>query len=464
MNFKDLAEPEGDSFLKALELAPSQVNDDNHRRFFRMMLKFAAETTDPAIGNAILVTVIKAIRNDANMQLFVGSGFASQVPFGNRVVSDKVFDLLRLLAERAPQAFDEAVIAQLPTIAAVNPQKFLTLLAVYSQNTRHTEVFKVIFENAQLFMRRDCLQNLISLLVWMAENSQRFKMKFGADLATLLNNMSLTVNGEAAADCYTALCHLVDLGIPVDDVPAARIVAHLEDDEVRPTAISFMLRHTPKHGNLTQLVNALVKHARTDRKVSYILVKMARMAKVVQILIDNPTWMTVGLPERVHTLRLFCQVMTIAELREALVADEEELTTFFSGLLTLQDESITLIICSLMKRLPLTPTLVRLLSDRGFIGAYFTVVRQYGYVTQGLILLNQLAAAGYCKEYDTLIDYVIDNIQTKDHCSTALKTATTLCRYQKCKRKLISRRVSEYLYKNHKRGKLVDAFLDALNA
>lgn len=462
MNFKDLSDPDGHNFLQALKQAPSHVTPDNHKRFFRMMLNFAAETIDAEIGEAILISVIESLASDATLQLFVSSGFPEQLPFANKLLTNRLFDILRILAIHAPRAFDGSVLLELPNLARTNPHKLLTILAFYSQSTRHTEVFRVIFDNSQLFTRRDCLPNLISLLIWLIENNQRFKAKFGADVAHVMSVIIHSTKGENAGYCYTALSHLIDSGVPVDEVPATCIVPHLSDDEARPAAISFMLRQTPKHGNLTQLVTTLVSLAQTDAKASFVLVKLARMGKVAQILINNPSWMTLGLPQRVHTLRLFCQVMTFTSLRTSLMENEEQIGSFFSGLLTLDDESITLIICSLIKRLPLTATFIESLSERGFINAYFSIVRKYGYATQGLLLLNQLALAGYCRDYDTLIDYVIENIQSPSHCSAGLKAATTLCRYPKCKRRFIARRVPEYVRESRRRGQLVDSFLAAV--
>ena len=122
--------------------------------------------------------------------------------------------------------------------------------------------------------------------------------------------------------------------------------------------------------------------------------------------------------------RFFVRMLTVLSQLELEIVSER--TKF----------GMTGAICTIIKKLPLTPEFVQSLSDSGFLGSYFSSVLENedaDVLMSALRLLDVLSHTCYVREMGEMVDTVVRLIKEPNPLSTAAASvAVDLCRHSKC--------------------------------
>jgi hypothetical protein len=227
--------------------------------------------------------------------------------------------------------------------------------------------------------------------------------------------------------------------------------------------VAYLLRNPPRQGNVAPLVRELLLRAQRSKTSFMAVLTFSENPKILRFLAENPFWMSYGMPKYIDTLNLFCRVILQRDLRPEIVVHEKELCDLLIGVLNLHDREIPAVICTIIRRLQIAPSLLAMLSDRGFIGAYFLSIQEFGEAVRGLIALRVFAEVSFIKEFVMLVDFVVENImQTDKRSPSALTAAIQLAKYPACAAKFREARVADFLLRKRWSGTLVDQFIEAL--
>ena len=106
------------------------------------------------------------------------------------------------------------------------------------------------------------------------------------------------------------------------------------------------------------------------------------------------------------------------------------------NLLDLSACEILNVICTFMRRLPLTVEIVQNMSDCGLFQSYFEMSLEnenMGVVQSGLLVANTVAKVAYVTEFDYVAEQIVSFVRNKSAMmSIALTVGVTLCRYPEC--------------------------------
>jgi hypothetical protein len=157
--------------------------------------------------------------------------------------------------------------------------------------------------------------------------------------------------------------------------------------------------------------------------------------------------MTVALVETRFTVNLFCHVFAHVDLRPQIVTRERELAQFLLGTRGLGDDALVPIVCTIVRRLDISPTLLAKLSKNEFIDSFFHSARKTHEEFRALVVLAKFAEVTIFTGILELCDFVVELLRGENQrlANAAAHAALTMCRHQQCTTKFREARIANWL-------------------
>lgn len=262
----------------------------------------------------------------------------------------------------------------------------------------------------------------------------------------------------------------------ISSFPMDIVLSHLsQKKEFTKYAISFMLHFPPPKVNDTLLNNIIdiasgltnddeikketsqdgnpkeKKIKSISAKAKLILMQIANDEQNCQsLLLLNSKWMTMdGLPAFIDILTLFMVCLSQKEFRDLFIEETnkelkdnpnpilDNVSIFFNNILKkIPSDDILQIICTIIKRIPLSEKIMNKLSESGFFSEFFNRSldsKNIVNIQVGLIVLHYLYKVCYIKEFDLVLEKLVQFVGSGEKLSTMAATSCIeLCKYEQC--------------------------------
>lgn len=434
-----------------LNLKPNQVPD-----YYRILLNHFSHRLHTKTGNEILAGICNVLEMRDYSQVFVDNDFTKLLPFSQRQYESQLLDLLFILVQKVPKVFTDRVAAQVATLVEESPRKCLTLIAMYAQQFENVDdplpIVDILFHQSECFRGLDCAEDYISLIVWLLRQCPQFKTGRFQHSWTYLCDMLTITNPVIINTIYSGLCAIFEIDpdtVKTYGYPSEAIACHIQHSSTQSSTLSLLLRYPPPpHSKcIEQIIITLTEIAKYDEKATLLLLGLAMEESNALILIQNPHWMINSLPKILDTLRLFGVVMLHDNLR-VLIVQSPSTIGFFLNLLQVNSVGVCNAVCTIIKRLPLTPDFINRLSQSGFLAGYFGCAQEINDKSvrvSALRLIDTIAKIRFVSEFMDMIDLIIKLIKGgQDMMLPAAAVATRLVRYPKCARVFGQKKLNEY--------------------
>jgi hypothetical protein len=221
--------------------------------------------------------------------------------------------------------------------------------------------------------------------------------------------------GEESVDVVNTalcgLCSLYDILQPKaikGKFPIKEVIKLLDNPNVSKHVIPLLLRDQPKTGekeDLVELISKLIAIAHDNKKACLILMEMATDEGITQLLVENQEWMSQTLPTVIDTVRLFAVVLAHKSIRDQIIPNGY-FDSLLNNMIGMGDSSICSIICTFIRRIPLTAEFIKTLSKQGFIKNYidlFVKSEDSNVLMSGILFIDAVLGKVYCKEFNYAI-------------------------------------------------------------
>ena len=233
--------------------------------------------------------------------------------------------------------------------------------------------------------KSDLIGDYVALLIYLNKNFEPFRKAYSTKSWRALCFFLTSDSDQIAKVCLCGLCALYDIipksaqkgGFPTHDVAEL-----LKNPNTKGAAIPLLLRTQPRlsegksqeqkqieRQDMTELLSSLFEVAHSDKKATLVLMEMANDENVAALMVAQPKWIGDELPTTIETVRLFAVVLAHKDLRPALMKSDIVIS-LFSNMISQDDPSICSIICTFVRRLPITDKFVQSLGKQGLIKSY----------------------------------------------------------------------------------------------
>ena len=441
LDYEILSDPTNPSFVTELKRATRILSTKSASKFYSTVLQHFKESLEKEIGNEILLTLCILMQNKGFVQQFIAEKFILQLPFDKSYCREQLLDLLFFLVKADSNALIPEVAPQFAIILEKRPEKSLTLLAILALKFDRIQdpwpIFELLVKRPQYFEDDDLIGNYVALLIFLNKNYEQFRKAYSTrtwkSLCYFLPGESI----DMAKTCLCGLCALYDI-IPKaaakGGFPTREIAKYLKKTETKSAAIPLLLRTQPKNAapeDLKVLVTNLIKVAHEDKKATLILMEMAMEENVAQILVEMPKWIGHELPSTIETVRLFAVVLSHKELREQIM-ETGVVISLFKNMIDQEDPLICSIVCTFIRRLPITEEFVLSLGKQGLIKNYielFLKSTDHNVIMSGLLFVDTISIKAYHKDYIYLINNLSRMLKDQELSKTAAAVAANLAKH-----------------------------------
>ena len=442
LDYEILGDPSNANFLTELKKAPRLLNHKSAKTFFSTVLPhFADDNLDKQIGNEILLTICMLLQNRNYISPFVAGNFINSLPFEKGAFRDQLLDLLCFLVKADPNSLPPGIAPRFAIVMEKSPEKTLTLLAYLALKFDHIQdpwpIFELLVKRPQYFGNDDLIGNYVALLIYLNKNFEPFRKAYSTKTWRAFCSFLPGDSVDLAKTCLCGLCALYDIIPKVatkGTFPTRDVAKYLKNRETKSAAIPLLLRTQPKNADpedLKALITNLFKAAKDDKKASLILMEMAIDESVAQIMVETPKWIGEELPTTIETVRLFAVVLSHKELRETIMKTDIVIS-LFRNMIDMGDPSICSIICTFIRRLPITPEFVTGLGKQGLIKSYIELFLQSedpNVVMSGLLFIHTISAHAYHKDYNRLIENLMPILKKPELAPTAAAVTASLAKH-----------------------------------
>ena len=492
-----LKNPNDDDFSEELVKIAFELKEDDSSIFFNQILSFfqTSKITNDA-GNEILLTICKLLTKKEHQEIFIKEELVKKLPLDNYLLIDNVLNILDNMMAVSPEIVPQNV---LESVSKRSPYKVLILIAkvIQKEIPENLSWLDMLVEN-ESFKKQECAESYISVLVYLLNESKTFLNNYSRKAWGIISSLLYSKNERIVKYSYISLCYLIDNNIcSHSNLPFHLIASHLSNMTLHKSAFSLLLRCNLSRMNSPELIKSLIQHASSNKKASFVLLRIAKTDKGAMLLISNSSWMKVGLPDRLTTINIFCNVLLHKEVRSSLSAKTKDIVSFLSSSLSIEsdddynnytnfmntnadmqssslklhdnnDSVIISILCTILRRIPFDENLVHQLSRYKFFSSFFgrsTRTDTSRNAIHALHIINLIVDCCYTKELLQIIDFLIYSIKKNDDNSNfALVIAAKMCNYDECFKKLKEKKLAKYLLDLDRNNKYQRHFLRAFGA
>ncbi|OHT13218.1 hypothetical protein TRFO_16649 [Tritrichomonas foetus] len=470
-----LKKPESNRFIDEIQSAHVYLTLEQSTPFFNIVLSHFDKDLAIDKGKEILHCLSKILSVEDFLKVFVKKNFAVSLPFLRKEYIDDLFDVLYVIVTRAPEAFDEELCACFHKRIKNRGEKSLLLITIYAQHFNEFDnpwpMLDLLFHCSSRFSKPDLAARYAALLSTLVQLYPEFRRGRGKEAwNTITDILSQVDDPPTLSSLYNSLCG-ISVWVKRCDFPFSVAKKHLKNPELAPSVLSLFLI-IPLRGKELEdrvMVKFLLKMAASNGRATLVLFKLAENEGVATILAEDPIWLSSDIPQIVDTLRLLLVVFQHRDLR-LVIAQSIEFSDFLQRLLDMKNESILGIVCVIIRRIDLTPELVKDLSNSSIIMNFINVAKQIGTNEAKrniLLLLDKIGKVAYTRELVQSCERITQMILDKgDLFEDATIVATGLCRYRRCAKKFSELYLVEFftkLMKNRDYKKMATKFLKAVD-
>ena len=475
-NLKLLEDPNAEDFCKCLKHSVLKLSKSDLPDYYKTLVSHFNGRLHTKAGNEILLTICKTMKDKESIDIFAEEKLIEYLPFEQPEFRTQLLDLLYILVKNVPDVFTSEIAGKLSLLVPSEPRKCLLIIAYFAQQFENVRepfpMVDILFRQADYFKSIECADDYVSLLVYLLhfESFKEARIKhcwtYVCDMLTLSNVAILNT-------CYYGLCAIAEVdGEAIRDVgyPVPAISAHVRRRPLQAACLSLLMRYPPSSDkkHMSSILLALIDVAQEEEKAALLLMGLSMDINNALILLQNPEWMTKSLPKTLTTMRLFCIIMLHEELRDLIIQIPNTID-FFRSLLSENSVGMCNAICTMLRRLHLTPEFVVQLSESGFLGSYFSSVLENensDAILSALRLLDTISRVKYVPELSEMVDTIIRLIKgTSDLSLAAASVAIDMCKYPKCAKLFKVKRLCDFFkqpIENPKMKQYADRFLQVM--
>ena len=390
---------------------------------------------------------------------FVAGNFITKLPFEKGAFREQLLDLLCFLVKVDPNSIPPEIADRFAILLEKKPEKSLTLLAFLALKFDYIQdpwpIFELLVKRPKYFDNEDLIGNYVALLIYLNKNYEPFRKAYSTKTWRAFCSFLPGDSVEMAKTCLCGLCALYDInpkcatkgGFPTHDV-----AKYLKNPDTKSAAIPLLLRTQPKKADpeeLKVLVANLLKVAQSDKKATLILMEMAIEDDVARIMVETPKWIGQELPSTIETVRLFAVVLSHKDLREVIM-QTDVVISLFRNMIDQDDPSICSIICTFIRRLPITPEFVLNLGKQGLIRSYidlFLRSEDPNVTMSGLLFVDTISLQAYHKDYIRLVDSLLPILKNPDLAKTAAAVTANLAKHRELHKVFQERHLDRFFRK-----------------
>lgn len=450
---KDSSDP---TFVQCLRVSHLSLTTEQVSEYFEILLSHFSSKFETKYGNEILVSICSVIDNDENASVFVQNGCVDSLPFAQKQYFNQILDILFILVRKAPNIFNDRISSHIASYCEDAPRKCLTLVVMFSQQLEQVDnvlpMLDILFHRSEDFRRKDCINDYISLIIWLLKNCDEFRSERLQHSWTYLCDMLIITSAAVLNTIYCSLCSVYDLNpdlVRTFGYPSEAINVHLKHPSTQAQVLSLMIRYPPPYNSkyMDQIIITLSEIAKKEEKALLLLLGLVLDEDNAKILLQHSGWMCNGCPQILDTLKLFGAIMLHKNLRSRVVKCKH-IIPFFTSLLEINSLGVCNAVCSIMRRLPLTDEFLDELSNSGFLAGYFAVVQEINDVKvqiSALRLLNILTRVKFLNEYLRMTEFVIVLIRNNSELiRSASNVSVKLVRYPECAKIFREEKMDEF--------------------
>ena len=432
LDWDALVDPTSKRFLQTVQISPSRVSRSQLGEYFQVMIDNYYEVRSRDVKKEVLLAICRTISKGEKYAKKFGEQFLPSLG-----IDEMTLNVVYLMAERLPSSLN-AIEKEIEAAIATFPKQILWIICVYSQKFEEMDnpwpIVELLLSHVNEFKVKELAEDYVSLLAYLVNLSDEFCAERGQECWDAICEVMQIKNEDIVIRCYAALTKIADTMGTVDNFPTALVCRHLRRVNLQRSCVSLLLHTQPK--KVTEnLVASLLVLAQKELKVTLVLMKMASVRSNAQVLLANTEWLTWKLPTPIDTMRLFAVILGHKMLRPQ-IAEKPQIPQFLLNLLDLSACEILNVICTFMRRLPLTVEIVQNMSDCGLFQSYFEMSLEnenMGVVQSGLLVANTVAKVAYVTEFDYVVEQIVSFVRNKSAMmSIALTVGVTLCRYSEC--------------------------------
>lgn len=443
----------GEEFLLELANAQSNLKPEDAVEFFNTVMDHFKDTVPEEIGSGILRVIGRIISYKNFLDLFVEKKFQVALPYNQKNLTDDVLDILYILVTRAPNAFNQEVADGFSRMIVRQPRKALLIISIYAQYFEDLENPWPLIDDLINGQRRlsvdECAKEYVLLLAYLVREHPGFRRGRAKDCFSCVAQNLESEDEEVINATYNALATIVTFERNVV-VPFREVRAHLRFEQFQDSILDFLLVAPLGFDDIynAKFISTLLKIATKKEKATLVLMRLAEDVNVAKALVDQPKWMRSDLPTPVDTLRLFLVVFKQLSMRP-IIGKKPEFIQFLLNLNDVADEVSHSLICTIIRRVDLTPNLVHDMSKQGFIASFLGNADEIGTDNarySGILFADTISKVCFTKELVPMCETCATIIQEGgENLAPAIKLATDLCKHARCVDKFQKIRLAPYL-------------------
>lgn len=479
INLQVLEKGKGRDFFQELAKIPLNLNEKTVGPFLKTTFDLLQRSDIPEVSiNKLLIALYKIITSKNQfiapkaIDILINKKYAEKLPFKIKPTTPNLLNLLYALALHAPTSLTLEVSKQISqNLLLENPEKVLTILAVFSQHFASVEnpwpMLDLLFKPHPNVFRSSSV-DYVSLLTFLCHEFEDYRE---ARLQHCWNSICETLNNDNVPSLdtsYYSLCTLYDIDperVKSFTFPTSACSIHLRKPSLIRAVISLLLRFEPSISDedsyelsptknksstawsLQSLVQSLLSAAQTEVDANLILVRMATRKAIARILIHDSTWMTKELPTKTNTIRLFAMILSHSDLLSELM-QKVELIDFLRNMCQMNTRAALSACSHFIRRLPLNKEFIEQLSKTEFLTDFFitsTTKKDTPSKNVALVMADTIAKITYVRELLMVCDFVSNLIKQGDELEiTAGKVAVHLCLYPKCAHQFKKNKLNDF--------------------
>ncbi|KAK8881158.1 hypothetical protein M9Y10_003888 [Tritrichomonas musculus] len=380
------------SFFEELAKAPKKLVPKQESSFYHILLGYFEEPNQISDkkGKLILKMLCHCFyESKKRLSTFIKEQFHLELPYNEDRFVDQIFDILYIIAENHPEAFDDQYELgdSFRHILNLNPGKALTILNILSNNFGDIKspwsIFNLLFKCWKKLYKVSP-SSYITLILYLCRRDQGFLQGRGSMCYNRIVQLLNTENDddlELIRILYSALCKLYDCDSAVaeEDIsksnPAQKIVSsdviyrHIQIESLQNAIISFLLRVPldPNDKNALKITKILINLAKQSERACYVIFKLAENENISTFLANNRSlWLIEPLLNQQNNIILLLIVLRNVQIRKK-ITQSSEIMTFISNTTNDDDPSYISPLMRIMHRLTINEEFVNSLSENDIL-------------------------------------------------------------------------------------------------
>lgn len=454
-DIKILKNPESKKFKEFLEKAPYQLTKTKARSFYRTVLNlFDKDYENAEIGELILQTIVKTINTEIFLKEFVEGKFVNYLPYSKAIHHRTIFDILYFVISYDNTVIDSNFVGEFRDLIQSDPKKVLILISVYSQHFNKTDnpwpVVDLLISESSYFTPPELVARYLSVLAFLIKNYPEYRSGRSQHCWNQVCALLSSDDQDTIKYCYYCLCSFAESGV-TGNLPTDLMLKHSKIEYLQEAVFTlFDICQIPERDVTKKLITTLLKCAETNVKATIVLIKLTERLTAAKAVM-NSSWMLKQLPTVSDTLRLFLSILQHQEIRED-VGDKPDFVGFMNFIISNKQPSYLSILCTILRRIPLSVELIQELSSSGFFEKFYAFDdnEDDSEIHSVYLLTDTISRYCFIKEFLPFCDVVTKAVCNEgDFSETAAMVSLRLAKFSKCWKRFAEKNLDVY-YKKKK--------------